>query len=177
LLDFLGLPTLIVTDLDPVGEPEAGRRKSVTVHASDRTSNACIKDWFDDKDVEPLRLIELAESGGKTKNARYLAFQVPEQPGGACGRTFEDSFVLANPAKFSIDDSDNPCELEASAGRVAGEIKKSDFALRYAINDTDWTAPRYLKDGLIWLRDFVMSPPTLAVASVEQPVGSSTLVS
>jgi predicted ATP-dependent endonuclease of OLD family len=49
LLEFLDLRTLIVTDLDPV---KAGKKngktcwKASAVHDSERTSNACLKTWF-----------------------------------------------------------------------------------------------------------------------------------
>ena len=31
------------------------------------------------------------------------------------------------------------------------KIKKSQFALKYAIDETNWTAPGYILDGLRWL--------------------------
>jgi len=34
---------------------------------------------------------------------------------------------------------------------MLGNIKKSQFALKYAIDETGWTAPGYILDGLRWL--------------------------
>ena len=34
---------------------------------------------------------------------------------------------------------------------AANGLKKSAFALKYAIEDADWTVPRYVAEGLAWL--------------------------
>jgi putative ATP-dependent endonuclease of OLD family len=34
---------------------------------------------------------------------------------------------------------------------LAKSVKKSEFALKYAIQETTWVAPRYLVDGVKWL--------------------------
>ena len=40
---------------------------------------------------------------------------------------------------------------EGEAWDLAKGIDKTDFALEYAILDTDWTTPRYIEEGLRWL--------------------------
>jgi putative ATP-dependent endonuclease of OLD family len=55
--------------------------------------------------------------------------------------------MLANAAKFFLN-GPNP---EQSAWDAANGLKKSAFALKYAIEDADWTVPRYVAEGLAWL--------------------------
>ena len=79
-----------------------------------------------------------------------IAYQVPEASGGPCGRTFEDTFILANRALFGLADVDNVV-LAEDAQKRAEKDKKSKFALEYAIKKTVWTTPRYIADGMKWL--------------------------
>ncbi len=58
--------------------------------------------------------------------------------------------MLANPAMFGIEGV-TPGEQAQSAWDKLDKIKKSEFALTYAIDETGWTAPGYILDGLRWL--------------------------
>jgi predicted ATP-dependent endonuclease of OLD family len=156
LLDFLGLPALVITDLDAIGEDGPGNRRATVVHLGDRTSNACIKDWFH-AEIKPLELIHESETGSIIKASRYLAYQVPEKGEEACGRTFEDAFILANPSVFDLPVATTAEELELSAREIASGFKKSRFALRFAIRETDWNTPLYIERGLKWLLGFSVS--------------------
>ena len=145
LLDFLELRTLIITDLDSVAASGA----ACPVHEGTATSNACLNTWFGDDDRSPAAL--LAKDGGsKVKKLRRIAFQQPEAEGGPCGRTFEDAFMLANSAMFGIEGA-TPDEQAQCAWDKLDKIKKSKFALKYAIDETGWAAPGYILDGLRWL--------------------------
>ncbi len=152
LLDFLELPTLIITDIDAIGDD----RTACKVSKGTQTSNACINTWFNTAldDAKPFKLvpIELIKKSDEEKihNIRRIAYQMPEADGKACGRSFEDAFMLANLNLFSLVD-DSAEKNEEVAYTKAQTIKKSDFALQYAINDTNWNVPRYIRDGLIWL--------------------------
>ena len=44
-----------------------------------------------------------------------------------------------------------PEDQAQCAWTEVSRLKKSEFALDYAINNTDWTAPGYILDGLRWL--------------------------
>jgi hypothetical protein len=81
-----------------------------------------------------------------------LAFEVPETSDGPCGRSFEDAFIIANPGLFGLTGESNEKREEEALHNAKG-IKKSDFALEYAIEKTDWTVPRYIADGLRWLAE------------------------
>ena len=42
-------------------------------------------------------------------------------------------------------------EREDEAWTKAKSVKKSNFALKYAIEETGWVVPRYIAEGLQWL--------------------------
>ena len=145
LLDFLELRTLIIADLDSVSAGGA----ACPVHQGTATSNACLKSWFGEGDCSPATLLA-KDDAAKVDNLRRIAFQRPEAEDGPCGRTFEDAFMLANPQIFAIEGA-TPDQQAQSAWNKRATIKKSEFALKHAIDDTDWSPPGYILDGLRWL--------------------------
>jgi putative ATP-dependent endonuclease of the OLD family len=164
LLTFLELPALVITDLDTVNAGDDG--KACKVSEGTGTSNASIRAWFHGKggkDCAPADLLRKTPDQ-KTWEGKRLAYQVPEEDGHACGRSFEDAFMLKNPEKFAIDATDP----EESAWKKAASVKKSAFALKYAIRDTDWSVPRYIAEGLAWLAAEGL-PPIPAGAAKEIP--------
>ena len=164
LLDFLELRSLIITDLDSV--TDAGGTVC-PVHQGSATSNACLKGWFAEGARSPAALLAKTETE-LIKGIKRIAFQRPEEEGGPCGRTFEDAFMLANHAMFDIG-GNSADEKAIKAWEKVGKIKKSEFALRHAIKETDWIAPGYILDGLRWLA--TGSPPVVDVGTtiVEEP--------
>lgn len=167
LLDFLGIPSLIITDIDTVGAQQDGAQKTATsVHQGDATSNATIKRWFSGLEQTPLALLEAAETSAIIRQGRYLAYQVPEDGQEACGRSFEDAFILANPGLLGLTISGDVKEDEDNAQELAREHKKSTFALRFAIEETDWSTPRYIRRGLEWLLAYG-SDQTVETGTVE----------
>jgi predicted ATP-dependent endonuclease of OLD family len=168
-LDFLGLQTLVLTDLDAVESSS----KACCVQEGTATSNQGIKTWFDGADISPAELLKRAENGLPVTRMRGLAYQVPEVTGGPCGRTFEDAFILANPKLFSLadDESESLLEREKKARDLARGYKKSDFALTFAIERQGWQIPRYIRRGLEWLLD--QAPPS-EEEGADQPAGVSS---
>lgn len=140
LLDFLDLSILIITDIDSVGDDT----KACEVSAGTRTSNSCIKNWFG-SDVTPEQLIAKTDNE-ITKGRIRLAYQVPEQDQAACGRSFEDAFILANHAEFDLQMMDG-----TEAYEQARKIKKTNFAIKYGIEEITWNVPLYISQGLQWL--------------------------
>ena len=152
LVDFLGLRTLIITDLDSVDGNN--NRKKCKVSEGTQSSNAAINRWFDpDGGNNPtLAVLQAKSAADKTSDTRRLAYQIPHTDGDACGRSFEDTFMLANPVMFEIT-GETAVERETQAWEAANAVKKSEFALTYAITKTDWSVPRYIDEGLTWLAD------------------------
>jgi len=147
LLDFLDLRALVITDIDTVKRSSDGKYHACRVNEGERTSNACLKNWFGDNAIAPLDLLVKTEED-RTREKRRIAYQVSEKQGGPCGRSFEDAFILANPTIFGLDEQFDPA---VAAYDLASTIKKSAFAIQYAITVTEWVAPRYIAEGLRWL--------------------------
>ena len=120
---------MIITDLDTVSGAGGAACK---VADGTHTSNACIKTWFGDKTISPTVLLA-AGNDKKVKGLNRIAFQLPETDAGPCGRSFEDAFVLANQPIFGLN-LVGETEKAGEAWKKANEVeKKSDFALRFAI--------------------------------------------
>jgi putative ATP-dependent endonuclease of OLD family len=192
LLKFLGLRSLIITDLDSVRRNSMNKLEACLVHEGESTSNACVKQWFaqpaaaehlsgeattevagaelpteeaaaesevadedEEEFTEGATFFDLAKATGatdadKTRGSLRLSYQVPETEGAPCGRTFEDTFILANQAFFGIK-GNTAADLAVAAAEKAKKQKKSKFALTYAIQKRNWTTPRYISEGLTWL--------------------------
>jgi len=150
LLDFLNLRTLVITDLDTVdGDNNLMRCK---VSDGTQSSNACINSWFTTNGEDNPTKDELLGKrvDDKVVGNRRIAFQISHADGDACGRSFEDAFILANPSIFDITGTTLQ-EREDQAWKAAEKVNKTDFALEYAIEKTDWITPRYIEEGLRWL--------------------------
>jgi predicted ATP-dependent endonuclease of OLD family len=150
LLEFLRLRTLVITDLDTVDQGKGGSKCRVS--AGTHSSNACINHWYSGSgEGKPTKESLLQKHDGlKVENCRRLAYQIPHTEGAACGRSFEDAFMLANAALFAINGT-TAQEQEEQAWVAASSIGKTSFALEYAIQKLDWEVPRYIADGLRWL--------------------------
>jgi predicted ATP-dependent endonuclease of OLD family len=151
LIDFLNLQTLVITDLDIVDQNDSGRKCKVS--EGTHSSNTCINKWFttEEEKEKPTKDELLAKTGDeKVLGHRRLAFQIPHNNLDACGRSFEDAFILANPTKFNVNGATLD-EREQQSWDKAKGVGKTDFALNYAILDTDWIVPRYIEEGLRWL--------------------------
>lgn len=175
LLDFLELRTLIIADLDSAKKNAKNRLAKCLVAEGTHTSNGCIKDWFDDTTLSPAALIAKSDDD-KVDGLLRVAYQVPENADGPCGRSFEDAFMLANPDIFDMS-AIAPADRAKFAWDAAAEENKAEFALRYAIEKTEWKVPRYIAEGLRWLAEKpaaavppaapVSAPPAETVAPPE----------
>lgn len=169
LVQFLELPTLVITDLDSTKNNAATKKhEACKVSDGERTSNACIKAWFGLTQITPAELITKADAE-KLRCDLRIAYEVPETDGAPCGRSFEDAFILANWAMLGLGTAS-----EDEAWEKAKEEGKSDFALTYAIKKTGWTVPRYIAEGLHWLANLnqpQQAQPTAgaALAQAEPP--------
>lgn len=81
--------------------------------------------------------------------------------------------MLANPEIFNITGT-TPHEREDQAWKAAEKVNKTDFALEYAIEKTDWIVPRYIKKGLKWLAQDPIFDPVTEVKQKEAVATSLT---
>ncbi len=157
-LDFLELKTLIITDIDSTEKTQTKKDKKIVYTACNvskgtHSSNAGIKNWFTKEDsFVDLSTVRKAVESDKVEGTRRIAFQIPEKGTTACGRSFEDAFVLANRDLFKLSDIDEK-NVEEAAYERAKNFKKTNFALKYALENIKWQVPLYIKEGLMWLAD------------------------
>lgn len=161
-LDFLELQTLVITDLDSV-KAETKKDKNdmdqtsypaCRVGEGLKSSNTGISNWFGEDGYMCLATIQGKSDKEKVAGKRRLCFQIPEEGSSACARSFEDAFMLANKKLFQIEDKEDDSQSERSAfekSQKIGKDSKADFAIRYAIDETEWVVPKYIEDGLKWL--------------------------
>lgn len=155
IIDFIGVPTLIVTDMDSVDAD--GKKCPVGDGAAKRTSNACLKTWLPAK--EKVTELLACDDTAKTQGRIRVAFQVAEE--GNCGRSFEEAFVYANADWLTENHAQLPATgseiakvtasgVAAGAWDLATKLGKVDFALDL-IGKPGWKTPKYIRDGLEWL--------------------------
>lgn len=152
-IDFLGIPSLIITDLDSVDDD--GRKCSVADGKG--TSNACLRKWIPGK--ETVDELKACDEATKIQGCIRVAYQVPQE--GNCGRSFEEAFIYANITWLT----DNHAKLNttkaaikkavdaglaAQAWELSGKLGKVDFALDL-IGEPGWSIPLYIEQGLTWL--------------------------
>lgn len=153
IIDFLGIPTLIVTDLDSVDEDA----KKCPVASGKRTSNICLRDWLPGKGT--VADLAACDAAAKTQGNIQVAFQTAEN--GNCGRSFEEAFIYANipwltanyaklSATADIVKKAVDAGLPAQAWELSGKLGKVDFALDL-IAVQGWSTPDYIQKGLVWL--------------------------
>ncbi|MEL0636686.1 ATP-dependent endonuclease [Marinomonas sp. TI.3.20] len=156
-IDFLELKTVIITDLDSVRRDEGGQRvtyPACPVTLGTHSSNAGLNNWFNEDERPALDELRNKTDIEKTTGYRRIAYQVPELECEACGRSFEDAFILANRGAFDGLQGDEEVDVESSAYGIAesiGKGSKANFALKYSIDETEWNVPKYIVDGLVWL--------------------------
>jgi len=159
-LDFLELKTLVVTDLDcskkTTGE-KTSYQKSQCSEATHST-NSGLKHWFNitDAGYADISRIITKSDVEKVVGSRRIAYQVPEKGKTAMGRSFEDAFILANRSLFNLEEESIESVAEKKAfdkANIIGNDSKANFAIMYAIDETEWNIPHYITEGLLWLSD------------------------
>jgi predicted ATP-dependent endonuclease of OLD family len=185
LVEFLAIPCLIITDLDSVakkdGQWQASACPADTPAAT--TSNPTLRDWL----PKLLQVSELlaATDGQKTSGEPAMvrvAYQTREdvQFGGdtekRAGRTFEEAFALRN-LTWSQAEQHKDLGLhvegtllaeiaDAVYGRVRAEFDKTAFAVGLlTVDESAWSAPTYIEEGLTWLSSVLSLAAPAAVSA------------
>ena len=186
LINFLGLTTLIITDLDSVTGPENNEKKQgkscLPTEAGAITSNQTLINWLPCKnEIKSLQealdsdRVQHIEGGSKVMVTYQTSREViwRGEKGNLCGRTFEEDFGLEN-ADWSQDDSmkhlglfinqkpDNISDLAKCLHEKISNnrFEKTKFALTLMAEDEKkWSVPKYIKDGLVWLQDAINNSP------------------
>ena len=155
--EFLGIPCLILTDLDSVsGQKGANGRiyySSVPVSRGETTSNETLKWWVrkkkeipeDDNTQIALTDITSMSPADKTRCRCHIEFQTTEN--GLCGHSLEEAIRNVNRTYYGLGDTPTEDDLEFSGK------KKTDFALNLICECEDYAVPAYIKNGLVWLNN------------------------
>ena len=152
LIAFLGIPALVIADIDSVGVD--GKR--CTVADGVATSNATLRLWL--PKLTTIADLNAATEGAKVAGAVRVAYQVPENETAPCGRSFEEAFIYRNAAWLvthakALRSGTVATHLTADALMAAAfdlKVGKVDFALDL-LATSGWATPRYIEDGLAWL--------------------------
>lgn len=174
LLGFLGIKTLIVTDLDYAKINSKGRVAECEYSEATTTSNASIKFFTGKTDLsdivalskKPITLKyneEILKWEMSNEGNLRLVFQ--KETNGYQARSFEDAFLCDN-LQFIIDNKDNFAGLKnrnklENLGNdyfnMAHDCinSKTAFALDILLyggsKNEKWNIPLYIKEGLEWL--------------------------
>jgi len=174
LIEFLGLKTLIITDIDGVKKSASNKYVKCPSDEAKYTSNSALKDFFglevEEEHFETLKSKTFDEKliGEKIR----IAYQITENDYHA--RSFEDAFIalnlefirqvlnkdkdnfkesLKNVKKFN-DNEPNYYNLAENCIKDGGKSLFAIDLLYYdGIDDKEWLVPKYIKEGLEWLRD------------------------
>lgn len=160
LLDFIGVKTLIITDIDSINI----QKESCPVKKGITTSNAVLKNWL--PQISSLHdLVKLKSEKKVNYNKKIrVAYQVPEIGNKLddCGRSFEEAFILKNSGYLAYSQkgeeikrlfsSLSNSEIRDNSFALAKQLqnKKTDFAFDIMLLD-QWDIPKYIEEGLSWL--------------------------
>lgn len=178
LLDFLGIPYLVITDIDTVDSKD-NRKACRADQVNADTSNAAIKSFLGKNtraDLVTMSQDKQIVAGG----AGFITFQKPtiiivnEAEHMMHGRTLEETFIYENLSLFQGGQLEIEIDFESlmSADAIKAEVystvinqnfKKTEFALSIAASAVAWSTPTYITDGLQWLEKKLNSSATPGV--------------
>ena len=161
-IKFLGIKSLLITDIDSIGEDG----KACCVSEGIDTSNSALKHFIKELPWNDLKTLDIAKRTIPIGNSKAcICYQQEEN--GYHARSFEDAFIHMNrefvkgsKATFQgiknafhfDDDETNPYDLAANCIK-----KKTHFALDILYhsdeNLSNWKIPAYIKNGLLWLKE------------------------
>ena len=182
-IDFLGIKTLIITDLDGCKRGVNNHWEGCSTTEAINTTNVTIKHYLKapelpklkdiGKKAEELKIfnkwfLELKEHKISSYNSDIkIAYQSVEN--GYCGRSFEDAFISVNLKSIieninEINGLENQSEITSDCrnfynltNKILKNDGKSDFAssiLYLAFTQgVHWEAPQYITDGLNWIAE------------------------
>ncbi|MGO3700355.1 MULTISPECIES: ATP-dependent nuclease [Halomonas] len=179
LMGFLGVPYLIITDIDSV-DPADNRKGCKATEAGAVTSNASIKYFFAGSDLVSDLTAKADVDHIQDDNMRFVAYQktLEIEYGGAVhsfhGRTLEETFVYENHELFSSGALSIGKRIPADAAEFhdvvwkrikSSTFKKTEFAMDVLTRDSNvegavpWKVPQYIAVGLRWLEGRLNDQP------------------
>ena len=176
LLEFINLPTLVITDLDSV-DPR-NHNSACRADSKDAvTSNASIKEFTKTNIISDLiKLSDNSKTACSGNFQRYITFQqsVPVSGYGnekaMIPRTFEEAFIYENISKIrdktikAVVTLPTSLNYETDYQNIYNTVKsanykKVEFALSLIEAKEEWVTPGYVTNGLKWLRNILDLAP------------------
>ena len=171
LMEFLGIPYLVITDLDSI-DPNNHRTTCRADRVGAVTSNSSLKFFLNIEEISELASLD-RKKHILADDSSFVAFQKPTDVTGdnsgtqMHGRTFEETFVYENMQLFRDkeiagievpDGKDFEQEYQSVFEKVkSSSFKKTEFALDVASSTANWVTPQYIADGLRWLEENMSS--------------------
>ena len=150
-LEFIDTYCLVITDIDFVDKNNSKYSKCFYEENKELySSNYTIKNWF--KDSEEQGHIKIGDSlkiGTAKENKKLMITFQLKNDNNIWPRSFEDAFILTNPDLFDLKSPLSNEIIYNEAKKYGG--KKTDFAIKYAIEKDQWDTPDYIIKGLKWL--------------------------
>jgi len=174
-METLGIPTLIITDLDATVKEENGKKSWVSSPTErgkkQKTNNDTLKSWFPQKEnIDDLLRLSADDKKQDFPFPLRVAFQTPVKLNDTeiLPYTFEDSLIFENKAiidgvaeaKGMIKKAQEIKDVQKSFDIIRNSgFKKAEFALDllYLPNFDDIKVPTYISEGLQWLENILQS--------------------
>jgi predicted ATP-dependent endonuclease of OLD family len=168
-IEFIGVRSLIITDLDAVGNDS----KKCRVADGENYSNDALKLFFNDATLGELKIFTIDNKIINKKDDLWqpdvngnlcVVYQTEEN--GVTARSFEDAFIQINRDFINgkkdyfkgLKNKDFFNDAANDSYKLAEECirKKTHFALDILFHTdkefTNWEIPKYIKEGLLWLK-------------------------
>lgn len=168
-IEFIGIKTLVITDLDTIGLDDKKCEPSIGVNYS----NDALDFFFNSPTLIDLKSFTIQNKTFSSTNGLWnvdingklcVVYQILEN--GFISRSFEDSFIHLNrdfiaPIKDDFKGLQNRANFDDTANnayQLAEHCikKKTHFALDILFHSNDdfsnWKIPGYINEGLLWLK-------------------------
>ncbi len=165
-VQFLEIPTLIITDIDCAKKVKNENDKYVykkdIYSNSDYSTNSTLNYWYknckfikengetgsdwEEKEENNSAYVKLEKlnSMSKTYQIAHIEFQTEE--GGFCARSLEESIVNVNREYYKVS-----LDSETDLSSPMENLSKTEFAIDLLLNNEEFVVPDYIKNGLLWL--------------------------
>ena len=187
-METLGIPTLIITDLDATIEKEVEGKKVwgssiAELGKNQKTNNDTLKSWFPQKEsIDDLLGLCADDKKQDSPFPLCVVFQTPVRMNGTevLPYTFEDSLIFENKAiidgvekaKGMIKKAKGITDAQSAFDTIRDSgFKKAEFALDllYLSNFDNIKVPAYISEGLQWLES-VLKPRLMQTPLVNNNV-------
>jgi predicted ATP-dependent endonuclease of OLD family len=172
-LEFLGIKTLIITDIDTtakVDKNESSSYEACATKKAENTSNYTLKYFLNAPEIGDATFLKWIENlkSNNLQNAETvikLAYQIEDK--GYHARSFEDAFININLDKIKEkiecleglrhkEEVGKISDIYELTKKILKPNGKSDFSssvlfLALSKEEISWEIPRYIKEGLLWI--------------------------